>query len=302
MVWKILLIVLILLLVLIFIGAFGFGTYVMTGSRQTYEEAWEWQSSHYDTSFYEKLEKTDYEIKSYDGYILHARFLKNPDAGAEGKYMILTHGFTDNLYGTLKYAKIYLDLGFHLVIYDLRGHGANKRTYVSYTVRESRDLLSVIADTRSRYADVRILGLHGESLGAASTARVMGYQPRVNFGVCDCGFADIENVIKGSVKSMHLPGFCYYLAALGALIRYHQSFGNMRPIEALSENKVPMLFLHGDADQLIPFTNSKRMAERTKGYSEVHLIPGAAHAESVLKEPEAYREYVTKFLKTIEVL
>ncbi len=300
MLWKILVIVLIILLVLILVGALGFGTYVMTGKRQTYEEAWEWQSTHYDTSFYETLQKTDYEIASYDGYILHAQFLKNPVD--TDKYMILTHGFTDNHYGALKYAKMYLDYGFNLVIYDLRGHGANKRTFVTYAIRESRDVMAVVADTRRRYGNIRVLGLHGESLGAASTAMCMKYKPQVNFGVCDCGFADIENVIKGSVESMHLPGFCYYLAALGAVIRYHYSFGKMRPIDALSENTVPMLFIHGDADQLIPYQNSERMAAKTAGYSEVRLIPGATHAESVLKDTTAYREYVEAFLKKIEVL
>ncbi len=300
MLWKILVIVLIVLLVLILVGALGFGTYVMTGKRQTYEEAWEWQSTHYDTSFYETLQKTDYEIPSYDGYVLHAQFLKNPVD--TDKYMILTHGFTDNHYGSLKYAKMYLDFGFNLVIYDLRGHGANKRTFVTYAIRESRDVMAVVADTRRRYGNIRVLGLHGESLGAASTAMCMKYKPQVNFGVCDCGFADIENVIKGSVESMHLPGFCYYLAALGAVIRYHYSFGKMRPIDALSENTVPMLFIHGDADQLIPYQNSERMAAKTAGYSEVRLIPGATHAESVLKDTTAYREYVEAFLKKIEVL
>jgi pimeloyl-ACP methyl ester carboxylesterase len=300
MLWKILVIVLIILLILILVGALGFGTYVMTGKRQTYEEAWEWQSTHYDTSFYETLQKTDYEIASYDGYVLHAQFLKNPVD--TDKYMILTHGFTDNHYGSLKYAKMYLDFGFNLVIYDLRGHGANKRTFVTYAIRESRDVMAVVADTRRRYGNIRVLGLHGESLGAASTAMCMKYKPQVNFGVCDCGFADIENVIKGSVESMHLPGFCYYLAALGAILRYHYSFGKMRPIDALGDNTVPMLFIHGDADQLIPYQNSERMAAKTAGYSEVRLIPGATHAESVLKDTTAYREYVEAFLKKIEVL
>ncbi|MBR1440099.1 MAG: alpha/beta hydrolase, partial [Lachnospiraceae bacterium] len=83
---------------------------------------------------------------------------------------------------------------------------------------------------------------------------------------------------------------------------YHYSFGKMRPIDALSENTVPMLFIHGDADQLIPYQNSERMAAKTAGYSEVRLIPGATHAESVLKDPAAYREYVGAFLKKIEVL
>ena len=42
--------------------------------------------------------------------------------------------------------------------------------------------------------------------------------------------------------------------------------------------------------------NSEDMARRTKGAREVRLIPGAGHAESAIRQPELYREYLYGFL------
>ena len=47
--------------------------------KQTFEEALAWQKDHYDTSFYDSLEKTDYRITSYDGYVIPVQFLNFSD-------------------------------------------------------------------------------------------------------------------------------------------------------------------------------------------------------------------------------
>ncbi len=271
--------------------------FVMNGKRQTLEEAYKWQSDHYDTSFYERAEKTEYTVEGYEGYLLHAVFMKCPQPSQ--KYMILTHGYSDNRFGMLKYARIYMDLGYNCVIYDIRGHGVNEATFTTYGIRESEDLRCMIADTRKRYPDISQLGLHGESLGAATTATVMKFKPEVDFAVCDCGFADIDNVIRGGAKAGHMPGFFADLADFGSRIRYHYSLKKMRPIDSLDDNEIPMLFIHGAADTFILPSNSKRMAERTKGYSEFYTIPGAGHAKSVLTDYDQYAAYVTEFLKKI---
>ena len=41
------------------------------------------------------------------------------------------------------------------------------------------------------------------------------------------------------------------------------------------------------------------MVAETEGYKDLRLIKGAGHAESVLKEPEEYKEYVKEFLDKV---
>ena len=271
----------------------------MTGVRQTLDEAMKWQSERYDTSFYEKLQKTTYTVEGDKGYILHVELLKEPENEDSRKYIILSHGYTDNRYGSLKYVKMYLDLGYHCIIYDLRGHGENAETFTTYGILESKDLMALISDTRKRYPDIEQLGLHGESLGAASTLTALQYKPEVDFVVADCGFSDIENVLRGGFKRSHIPSVLFEVGDLGARLRYHYSLKKMRPIDALSENEIPILFIHGDKDEFILPANSEAMAERTKGMKEFRLIHGAGHAEAILVDPVCGRLFakIRKFFR-----
>ena len=294
---KIFLIILILLLVVLFAVSFWLAGFTMTGKRQTLEEAMTWQSEHYNTSFYDLLEKEDYIVKGKDDYELHVQLLKNPVPSR--KYVIISHGYTDNRIGSLKYVPVYLDLGYNCVLYDLRGHGLNAPAITTYGILEAQDLLKLIEDTRSRYPLIDSLGLHGESLGAATTLTCMQYQPAVDFAVADCGFADIENVLRGGYKSAKMPSFLFELTDLGARIRYRYSLRDMRPIDALDENMIPILFLHGAEDSFILPENSKRMYERTKGYKEIYYLEGAEHAVSAIRQPQEYARHVSEFLKAI---
>lgn len=267
----------------------------LSGKRQTLEEAMKWQSDHYDTSFYKDLIKTDYEVKGEGGYVLHIELLQNPNPTSG--YMILSHGYSDNRIGSIKYVPMYLKLGFNCIIYDLRGHGENEPCFATCGLLEGQDLNMLIRDTRERYKDLTVLGLHGESLGAATSVSSLKYKPDVDFVVADCGFSDIENVLRGIYRSVHAPAFFFDLADAGSRIRYRYSLRKMRPADALDDNKIPILFIHGEDDTFILPENSKRMAERTIGYKELRLIPKATHATSILTEPALYEEYVKSFLK-----
>ncbi len=284
-----------LLLLLFAAAGYFLCSYSMGVKRQSLEEARRWQEDHYDISWYDRLKKTDYTVKSYDGYVLHAQFLENSNPAK--KYVVISHGYTDNRYGSLKYAKMYLDFGFHVVLYDLRAHGLNEPTFVTYSIRESRDLAEMLKDTRERYPGIETLGIHGESLGAATSVAVLKYVQNLDFVTADCGFAEIIPVLKVGLKGMHLPGFFTAPASLWAKIRYGHFYREMRPIDSLPTNRVPILFMHGAADDFIVPEHSKRMKEATAGISEVHLFEGAGHAGSALKAPEEYRKILKEFLE-----
>ena len=256
----VIILIIILVVLLIMTAAFGFygAGYSLNIRRQTLEEARTWQENHYDLSWYDPLEKTDYTVTSYDGYVLHAQFLPNPDRSS--KYIIISHGYSDNRFGALKYAKMYLDLGFNIIAYDLRGHGGSVR-------------------------DVRIA--------------VLEEKPPVDFVVADCGFSEIASVLRNGMQAMHLPGFLTGIMSIGAKIRFGYSYEDMKPIDSLKDNRIPILFIHGGSDSFVLPENSEKMKEATPGYAELHLIPNVDHAMSVISEPEQYREIVSAFLEKI---
>ena len=61
------------ILLLVLSAALGVGLAVFSCHirRQTLEQAMAWQAAHYDISWYDSMEKTDYTVKSYDSYELH---------------------------------------------------------------------------------------------------------------------------------------------------------------------------------------------------------------------------------------
>ena len=271
---------------------------VVSGKRQTLQESMNWQSAHYDTVFYNRAEKKEYTINGYDGYILHVEYLKN--SATSEKMVIISHGLTDTRFGSLKYAEMYLNLGYDCIIYDLRGHGENKKTATTYGINESRDLICIIEDTKIRFPYMKQLGLHGESLGAATSLTSLKYYPDVDFVIADCGFSDLENVIRTGYKYGKLPYVVVLMINWGMELFYHISIKNMRPIDSLKDNKIPILFIHGAEDKFIVPENSFRMYECTKGKKEIQLIPNAGHAESIFADPIAYQNYVVSFIYKIQ--
>ena len=290
----IIIIVIVVLVVLLIAAGFFFAGRIMAIKPCSLEEARAWEEQHCDLSWYDSMEKKDYTVKSYDGYVLHAQFLKNP--GDTNRFVIISHGNTGNRFGSLKYASIYLEMGFNVIVYDLRGHGLDEPTFCTYTLRERKDLLAMILDSRERYPHASLFGIHGESLGAAASIAVLEEKPPVDFVVADCGFSDIVPVLKAKAAEMHAPGFLFDLATVCVRIRFGYSISRMRPIESLDQNTIPILFIHGSDDLFIPPEHSKQMKEATKGYAEMHLIPGAGHALSIITDPKAYREYTANFL------
>ena len=288
-----------LAVVIVIALAFGFylANYSMTIRRQSLEDARKWQADHYDISWYDPMPKVDYTVKSYDGYLLHVQFLKNPEPSC--KYVIISHGYTDNHIGSLKYTRTWLSLGFNVILYDLRGHGENEVTFCTYSIRESKDLIALIKDTRERYDDIEVLGIQGESLGSATSIACLKYKPEIDFVVADCGFSEIKSVMVAGLKGMHLPGSMIVLASIAAKLRYGYFIDEMRPIDSLADNMIPICFIHGEKDDFILPFHSVNMQKATKGYSELHLVPEATHAASVLFAPKEYREIINGFLTAI---
>lgn len=247
---------------------------------------------------YDKLEKEELEIASYDGYLLKAFYVPAPQKS--DKYVIISHGYTYNRYGSLRYLHMFRSFGYNCLIYDNRGHGGNPRTKCTMGVRESRDLLQVIAKVHERFGPDIILGLHGESMGSALQIMALKEKPEVQFVVNDCGYADLMGVLTHNIRSaLHMPRCFCYLASAACRLVFGYSFTGVRPIDSLKDNKVPICFMHGAADDFIPPSHSERMHQAMTAYSELHLFPGAAHGLSIDSDEEGYRRIVRAFLDKV---
>lgn len=247
----------------------------------------------------ENLEfEKEYQITTFDGHRLWAGYI--PGAVNNHNFVILSHGYTSTRYGTYKYAVLWRKLGFHCVLYDNRGHGANVPAAITFGLAESKDLMAVIEDTYQRYGRDIHIGLHGESMGAGLQVMALKYNPKVDFIVNDCGYSEILPVLRWKVQDkFHLPGIMADMVSLFAKIWFGYWFQEVRPIDLLKENEIPICFVHGSLDNFTAHWHSEKMYETNKGYKELHLFEGVDHAECVVADTKRYFKMMQNFVAKV---
>lgn len=247
---------------------------------------------------YDALPKEDYAIPMADGCTLAATFL--PAAQPTDRFVIITHGYTANRMGSVKYAHLFRKLGCHCILYDNRSHGENPRSYVTMGKREHRDLLAVIEDTRRRYGSSIRIGLHGESMGSATSILVLGEKPPVDFVVSDCGYAELPRLLRDLLRKVYrLPGWLIWPASLVSRMRFGFGYREIMPRDALLGSTVPVLFIHGAADDFIQPEHARIFHETATCPKELLLVANAGHAESITVDPAGYEAAVTRFVRGI---
>ena len=240
----------------------------------------------------------EHTVETDDGQKLWVGLV--PGDLANKHYVVLSHGYTSSRYGVYKYAVLWRRLGYNCVIYDNRGHGANAPATITFGRKESRDLMAVIEDTYERYGRDIHLGLHGESMGAGLSLMALSYQPKVDFIISDCGYSEILPVLRHKVNQRFgFPRMLADAASPFCKLFFGYSFTEVRPIDFLKENEIPICFVHGTEDHFTAHWHSEKMYEANKGYKELHLFAGVDHAECVKQDPERYFEMMKQFVETV---
>ena len=242
-----------------------------------------------------------FEIVTEDGCTLRGSIMRRREAPEDGRerVVILVHGYTACAAFGWKYADIFLELGFSCVLYDNRNHGRSDRRPTTMGPREAEDLVQVAEWVRGRFGAGCVLGLHGESMGASTVMLAAPRIPGLAFAVEDCGYSDLrEELAHVCANRYHVPRVPFL--AMASLI-YRASSGvflsGVSPRTAVAEcGEIPMLFVHGEADDFVPTRMVYENYAAKEGKKEIFTVPGAGHAESVLVDREGYKGAVYRVL------
>ena len=246
----------------------------------------------------------DTTIVGYNRNQVHACYVPaaRPDE-AQGT-AIVVHGYTDNHFVFLYLVRMYRDeFNYNVLFPDLQYHGYSEGTHAQMGWLDRYDV--------SRWAQVAhdIFGddfmvIHGVSMGAA-TVMMMSGDPQPEFiraYVEDCGYSSVWDQFKSNLKqSFHLPPFPILTSAnIVCRNRYGWDFKEASSVAQLAKCDRPMLFIHGDADDFVPFSHlQKNYDAKVKGYKEMWVAEGAVHANSFAKHPEEYKQHVRDFLQKV---
>ena len=243
---------------------------------------------------------------SFDGLKLKAHFYP---ALAENshRYAIVVHGFHGNYTDMMPYALHYLKAGYNVLMPHLRGHGLSEGTYVGFGYHDHYDLCGYIDLLREKDPESEII-LHGMSMGAATVMMAAGeYLPKnVKCAIEDAGYTSAIEQCTFNLKTLyHLPAFpILNITDLTMQLRHHYSLKECTPIKSVAHANVPILFIHGDKDDFVPYHMLQPLYDACTSEKDILTIEGAGHVQSVFTDLEKFwgkvDEFVSKYVGKAE--
>ena len=231
----------------------------------------------------------DVSITSFDGLTLRGKYYEYaPDAPVE----LLFHGYQGcaerDLSGAVERCAA---LGRSALLIDQRGSGTSDGKVITFGILEHKDCLAWVDFATQKFGKEKKLIIGGISMGAATVMMAAGEKLPDNV-VCvmaDCGYSSAKEIIKKVVREMHLPADTVYpFIRLGAKLFGKFDLEETSPIEAIKRATKPIIFLHGDADDFVPFEMSADVFAVCPTQKKLVPIKGAGHGLAFPKDKAGY--------------
>lgn len=238
------------------------------------------------------------EITSFDGLRLRAELIQKENARGT---LIMFHGWYGSSVTDFGFAvREYYEMGLNLVLVHQRAQGKSEGRYMTFGIRERRDVHAWVQWHAERFGSDAPILLAGLSMGATTVLMACGepFCANVRGVIADCGFTAPHDIITSVVRSMHLPAKLL-VPLIGIQTRLFAGFGlrEYSTVEAMKKTTLPVFFAHGEADTFVPCEMSKQAyAACASKDKTLLLVPGAKHGKSFPRAPEKYRAYLTSFI------
>ena len=233
----------------------------------------------------------EYAITSFDGLTLRAKYFEyKPGAPIE----LLFHGYKGNAERDMSGGvERCFRLGHSALLIDHRGAGYSDGKHVTFGIWEKRDCRAWAEFAAKEFGEDANLILTGISMGAATVMMAAGepLPPQVKYVLADCGYTSPKEIITLVMRNCNLaPGLYYPCSRVASRLLVGFNLEEDSPIEAMARAVVPIIFIHGAADDYVPPSMSERLYEVcTSEKKKLVLIPGAGHG---LAFPVGQEEYV----------
>lgn len=275
----------------------GFETEMLQGKQyEPYEEIIK--------SGMEKAGKLSFQrifIESRDGITLAGKYYHVKDGAP---LVLFFHGYRGTSLrdgnGILLYCQ---KMGYNVLLCDQRGHGKSGGKTITFGIMERCDCMDWIRYANRRFGEETEIVLAGISMGAATVlmAADLGLPANVKGIMADCPYSTPKEILQEVMKQMKFPVTVTYTAVkLGAKIFGGFDIEEHSPIESMRNCKIPVLFIHGDADYFVPSEMSRRCYEAcTSEEKKLVFVEGAAHGMSYCVDGKLYEKEMAEFLDKI---
>ena len=240
----------------------------------------------------------DTYITSSDNLKLHAYEVKNENK--TDKWAIVVHGYTSEGKLLSSKAKHLYNMGYNVLVPDLRSHGSSEGNYIGMGWDDRLDIIDWINYIVKNNPKSEI-ALHGTSMGSATVLMVSGEKlpSNVKAIVADCGYTSVYDEFSYQLKQLfNLPAFpIMNFSDVVTHIRAGYCLNDASAINQVKKSTTPILYIHGDKDDFVPYYMMDELYNATNSEKEKLTIEGGEHANSDLVNPKLYWSTVNSFLE-----
>lgn len=255
------------------------------------------EAGRYNPDEFESLPKQEVDIPSPFGYTIKALLV---EPHGTNRFIIISHGVTETKINSIKYANLFLERGYNTLIYDHRRHGESGGKTTSFGHYEKFDLKTVVDWLKKEKGPGLELGIHGESMGAATMLLYAGLlEDGADFYIADCPFSDFKEQLAYLIKKDFklIPGLLLPIGDALLRLRDKYSIRNVSPISVIENIKHPVLFIHSRKDDFILPSMSRDLFEHKKGPKMLYIAENGRHAQSFNENRADYERVIDEFLQ-----
>ena len=243
----------------------------------------------------EKSNYSDKYIESYDKLQLHSYVVTQNS----NKWAIVVHGYGGSGKLMSDKSKYFYDMGYNVLIPDLRGHGKSEGDYIGMGWKDRLDIISWINFIIKENPNAEIV-LHGTSMGAATVLMTSGENlpSNVKAIVADCAYTSAWDEFSYQLETYLKVPSSYILNVTNMVTKLKAGYSlkEASALECVKKATVPILFIHGDKDKFVPYSMMDKLYDATSSPKEKLTIEGGEHANSDLVSPFLYWLTVEDFL------
>ncbi len=242
-------------------------------------------------------------IHARDGITLHAFYI--PAETPSKKLVLLHHGFTSKAQDNSTHAMYFHETGYEVLLLDLRAHGLSGGKYVGFGILDRFDTLEWLKYIHKRFGEDISIVLHGTSMGATTVLMALGLpeiQQSVSAVIADCAFTSPADIFAHVMKkNYHIPTPGPVIALTGMYTKplAGYRFSDYSTLNALKNNHVPVLFIHGKEDKFVPVWMSEENYKACSSMKKLLFVENAGHGSSVFENTELYEKTEREFLSEV---
>ena len=263
-------------------------------------------------------------IRSRDGLRLSGRWLPAVESTSGDDWrpdpyeaILLLHGWSGSVAPDVVEFAPFLRKTAGVLALDFRGHGESDPSPTTFGLREIDDVAGALAWLGER--GIRRVCLLGTSMGGitaiASTVvlgdgRLAGAdvdvdaprapepapRPLIAGIVAESVPPELAVIVRNRLSGP-FRGVVADMLFASVARRLGSDPREMEPIRIIGLVGVPVLLIHGDADDTVPLADGRRLAEAAGARTERWVVTGAMHSGAHAADPAGYEERVTSFLR-----